>query len=371
MREINMLTAILIAYPGNFVRIESIELASAAGYRVLQTITQKFLLRSKFGIGSGKVEELKALAAESNPDVILFDEKLKPSQIYNLAKEMKIEIVDRENLILQIFSKRANSTEAKLQVQLAQMRYEIPSAREKVKMAKMGEQPGFLGLGGYEVDVYFNTIKKRISDINRKLTQIRTRRNLYRERRTKLVIPNISLSGYTGAGKTTLFNALTGEEKETEQGSFTTLITSNRAIKKFPGKVILSDTVGFISRLPAYMIEAFRSTLEEITYSDLVILVLDITGDIQDIQIKYQTCIRTLADLQVPITKILVVLNKADLVEDSVVEEITTSVLIDKSDYLIISAKTGLGLSSLKSKINTILGLTADPKLPLSIRVNE
>ncbi len=366
-----MLTAILIAYPGNFIRIESTELAKAAGYRVLQTITQKFLLRSKFGIGSGKVEELKALAAETNPDVILFDEKLRPSQVYNLAKEMKIEIVDRENLILQIFSKRANSTEAKLQVLLAQLRYEIPRVREKVKMAKMGEQPGFLGLGRYEVDVYFNTIKKRITDINKKLMQIRTRRNLYRERRTKLVIPNVSLSGYTGAGKTSLFNALTGEEKEIDQGSFTTLITSSRAIKKSPRKVILSDTVGFISRLPAYMIDAFRSTLEDITYSDLIILVLDITGDIQDILIRYHTCISTLADLQVPITKILVVLNKVDLVEDTVVEEIAKSLSLHKPDYMMISAKTGLGLGSLKSKIITRLDLITDLDLPPSIRVKE
>ena len=366
-----MLTAILIAYPGNFVRIESTELAKAAGYRVIQTITQRFLLRSKFGIGSGKVEELKALAEENKPDVILFDEKLRPSQIYNLAKEVKIEVVDRENLILQIFSKRANSTEAKLQVQLAQLRYEIPRARETVRMAKMGEQPGFLGLGGYEVDVYYNTIKKRISDINRKLMQVRTRRNLYRERRTKLIIPNVSLSGYTGAGKTTVFNALTGEEKETDQGSFTTLITSSRAIKGSPRKVILSDTVGFISRLPAYMIEAFRSTLEEITYSDLVILVLDITGDTQDILTRYHTCLRTLADLQVPFSKILVVLNKADLVGDTAIEEITGSLLIDESDYILISAKTGLGLSSLKTKIINLLRLTTDPKFPLSIRVPE
>lgn len=366
-----MPTAILIAYPGNFIRIESTELAKAAGYRIIQTIIQRYLLRSKFGIGSGKVEELKALVEENNPDVILFDEKLGPSQIYNLAKVMKIEIIDRENLILQIFSKRAKNSEAILQVQLAQLRYEIPRAREKVKMAKMGEQPGFLGLGGYEVDVYFNSIKKRISDINRKLMQIRKRRNLYRERRAKLIIPNVSLSGYTGAGKTTLFNALTDEEKEIDQGAFTTLITSSRAIKESPRKVILSDTVGFISRLPAYMIEAFRSTLEEITFSDLVILVLDITGDMQDILTRYHTCIRTLADLQVPLTKILVVLNKVDLVEDSAVEETAKLLRIDESGYVLISAKTGLGLDFLKTKIITLLRLPPDPIIPLSNRLSE
>ncbi|MFQ6010571.1 MAG: GTPase HflX [Nitrososphaerales archaeon] len=366
-----MQSAILVTYPNSFFKNESNELARAAGYQVIETITQRFLLRSKFGIGAGKVEELRVLTEENSPDAILFDEKLRPSQIYNLAKVMKTEIIDRENVILQIFSRRANSAEAKLQVQLAQLRYEIPRAREKVRMARLGEQPGFLGLGGYEVDVYYNTIKKRISDINAKLAQVRKRRNLYRENRARLIIPTVSLSGYTGAGKTTLFNVLTGEDKDIDQGSFTTLLTSSRAIREFPRKVVLSDTVGFISRLPAYMIEAFRSTLEEITYSDLVILVLDVTGDSQDTLTRYQTCIQTLADLRVPFSKTLITLNKADLVEETDIEDRARVLGLDRSSYIVISAKSGLGLEALKTKIVDLLGINQDSESAQSIPVSR
>ena len=154
--------AILITYHDEDSISEANELCKSADYNVVHTIKQEFLKRAKFGINQKMLDGIKDLVSNLNPDVIIFDEILKPSQNYNLASELKIEILDRESLILEIFESRASSTESKMQVKLAQLRYEMSRAKEKVRLAKMGEQPGFMGIGQFEVDVYYNDIKKRM-----------------------------------------------------------------------------------------------------------------------------------------------------------------------------------------------------------------
>src|SRR5919199_5160018 len=274
--------AILITYPVEQAIKEAISLADAAGYSVIETVTQRQITRSRFGIGRGKAEEVKDIVKEIRPDIIIFDETIKPTQVYNLASLCNIEIIDRERLILEIFEKRASTAESQIQIKLAQLRYDMARAREMVRLARAGEQPGFFGMGKYDAEVYFLDIKKRAGYLKRKLEREKTRRELHRIQRSKVHLCTISIAGYTSTGKTTLFNALTGGSKIAGQGIFTTLSTSTRAINLKCGKVLVSDTVGFISKLPAYMIDAFESTLQELTHSSLVLLLLDISQSIEE-----------------------------------------------------------------------------------------
>ena len=236
--------AILITYPDERTVNEAVALAEAAGYKVERVVTQRQITRSRFGIGRGKAEEVKAMADEIKPEVIIFDEVLKPSQTYNLVSVVKVQIIDRERLILEIFERRASTTESKTQIKLAQLRYDMTRARESVRLARMGEQPGFSGLGKYEADVYMLDIKRRMGALKQKLEKEVTRRQLHRDQRARSGLLSISLAGYTSAGKTTLFNALTGEAKDTAKTIFTTLSTSTRAIDLQGSKVLLSDFLG-------------------------------------------------------------------------------------------------------------------------------
>src|ERR671931_2365308 len=230
--------AILITYPFEHAIKEATSLADAAGYLVETTVNQRHITRSKYGIGSGKAEEIKALVENLKPNAIIFDEVLKPTQQYNLASLCKVEIIDRERLILEIFELRASTAESRIQIKLAQLRYDMIRAREKVRLAKVGEQPGFFGMGKYDADVYFLDINKRATVLKKKLEREERRRKLYRIQRSKAGLHIISIAGYTSAGKTTLFNTLTGESKNAGNGIFTTLSTSTRAVNFKCGKVL-------------------------------------------------------------------------------------------------------------------------------------
>ena len=348
--------AILITYDREDIVKEALALCESAGYQVFKIIKQKFLNKAKFGIGEGKVEELNELIKSTKPDVIIFDEYLKPSQNYNLASKLKTNIMDRESLILEIFDRNATSSESKLQVKMAQLRYEMSHAKEKVRLAKMGEQPGFMGIGKFEVDVYFNDIKNRMTAIKSKLVKAGKQRALHRQSRDRIGFKTISLAGYTSAGKTTLFNALTGEKQEENVKLFTTLSTTTRKIKLSKTEVLISDTVGFISRLPAYMIEAFKSTLEELIYTDVVILVIDISDPIFELKKKFRSCIGTLEELGVDQDKIIFVLNKSDLViADEIIEKVDYLGLKENKKWLPISAVTKQNILQLKDLLLIIL----------------
>ena len=158
----NIRKALLITYQSQDTIREATSLADAAGYSVIKIVNQRHLTRSKYGIGSGKAEEVKELVKQLKPEAIVFDEVLKPTQQYNLASLCKVEIIDREKLILRIFETRASTAESRIQIKLAQLRYEMIRAREKVRLAKAGEQPGFFGMGKYDADVYFLDINKRV-----------------------------------------------------------------------------------------------------------------------------------------------------------------------------------------------------------------
>jgi len=207
-------SCILITYYDDDAISEAEGLCEAAGCKILHLMKEEFLNSPKFGLSGGKIDDLKNLVTKMRPDVIVFDEVMKPSQNYNLAAELKIQVLDRESLILEIFESRSTSTESKMQVKLAQLRYEMSRAREKVRLSKMGEQPGFMGIGKFEVDVYYNDIKNRMVSVRAKLQKAGKQRELHRQSRKRIGFRTISLAGYTSAGKTTLFNTMTGEKNE-------------------------------------------------------------------------------------------------------------------------------------------------------------
>jgi GTP-binding protein HflX len=358
--------AILVTYPDDYIRSEAKELARAAGYELVYMLTQKYLQHSKYGVGSGKAEELKRLARELEVNVILFDDRLRSVQVYNLAKLTRVEVIDREKLILEIFSKRASTTESRLQVQLAELTYEMPRAKEKVRLAKTGEQPGFFGLGEYQAEVYYMAIKKRIDTIKTKLRDVKKRRELYRYSRRRSNIPTVSLAGYTGVGKTTIFNLFTGEKHPVDVGAFTTLTTSTRAIDLPSGKALLSDTVGFISRLPTYMIESFKSTLEELTYSNVVLLLVDSGEPSKDLVRKYNSCIDIMSELGVPPSRILLVFNKAELCTENELPLKIKAFSIALQELVAISAKTGYGVKELIKVLDARVFEVTEPTVELT-----
>jgi len=351
-----MSSAILITYDRDDAINEALGLCESAGYDVLHVIRQKFLKKPKYGIGAGALEKLEELSDDLNPDIIIFDELLKPTQNYNLASTLNKFVLDRESLILEIFEHRASSKESLLQIKLAKLKYELVRAKEKVNLIRKGEKPGFGGIGAYDADTYANDIKRKAQTVQSKLLKAGNQRRLHREGRKKQGFKTISLAGYTSSGKTTLFNTLTGESAEQSKKLFTTLSTTTRRMTINREAFLLSDTVGFIGKLPAYMIDAFKSTLEELLYTNAVIVVADAGDTLFEFERKLSSCVRTLGDLGVERGKIIFVLNKMDLASDDQLDEemeILESQGFDK--IMAISAKTGMNIEKLKQLIKRTL----------------
>jgi GTP-binding protein HflX len=360
--SISLDRATIVTYPDEFAKQEIVELAKAAGYSVQAVITQKQVVKSEYGVGVGKAQELQQLVAENESKTIIVDESLSSSQANRLATVTQAEVVDRERLILNIFARRASTAEAKLQVELAELRYEIPRAKDAVKYSVKGERAGFSGMGETAVDVKFRALKRRMATIKAKLESSRTSRDLHTTERRKLGMPFVSLAGYTSSGKTTLFNRLASESKEESPRLFTTLTTTTRVVN-FPDArrmVMLSDTVGFISRLPTYLVESFKSTLDELRYADLVLLMVDASEAADSARTKLGSCLSVLAQLNVDTKKVLLVLNKVDLVKDARKERFEDDPDFKEFKSIRISAVRGDGMHKLRS---LIVELTRGPRL--------
>ncbi|MGN6629354.1 MAG: GTPase HflX [Candidatus Nitrosocosmicus sp.] len=357
---------ILVTYSDDFIISEAKSLVSSVPeYVIVKVFKQKYLNRAKYGMGSGKAQEIEEFVKESKDiETIIVDEHLSSKQIFNLEQLLGIKVIDRERLILDIFYCRATTIEAKLQIQLAEIQYQMPRVRDKAKlMSKSNERAGKGGMGEYIVDVQFRDLKRQMSFIKEKIKNAQLKRQVYHQQRLKMGTTIVSLVGYTSSGKTTLFNLLTGEDKETSASLFTTLSTTTRSLNA-PNKnitnnkhdsnvdILIVDTVGFISRLPHYMIDAFKSTLEESLAADLILLLIDCSEDLNNIKIKYSSCWKVLEELKVNKSKVSVVLSKADKVTSDIIKKIYEQLDIDtNNNNVIISSKTGYGIHKLKNTL--------------------
>ena len=278
--------------------------------------------------------------------MLIVDGELKPSQWFLLEKKLNITVYDRIRLILAIFEKRAERKEAKLQVQLAQLQYERPYVRELIHRARAGEHPGFMAGGEYQVDDYYEKIKKQMKKIKGELEKIRDTRELQRRTRYRSGFYLVSLAGYTNAGKSSLLNLLAGENVTVEGKLFSTLSTTTRRIEKdfhatkIP--ILLTDTVGFIQNLPAWIIDAFHSTLEEIAVADVILLVVDGSDQPDVIREKLLTSFDELQEIGANATTIIV-LNKIDCLTQQELDErvqcLNETGLLNDRSYVPLSVK--------------------------------
>lgn len=344
-------------------------LSEAAGYVILKEFQQNRFCDPTFCLGRGKAEEIARSVKTLKPKKVIFNNQLKPIQRYNLTKIFETEVIDRIQLILEIFSKRAGTLEAKYQIELAKLQYELPMARENVRLAKLGELPGFHGLGKYQVDVYETMIKRRISYLRHRLEEIRKRKSMHRRKRRRDALYSIVLTGYTFAGKTALFNYLTKESSALGDLLFTTLSTTTRAIEVCGRKILISDTVGFIDNLPHLLIDAFYSTLEEITWADSVLLILDSSDSKEEFQRKLITSVNTLNSIGIFNNLIIPVLNKIDIANDLEDSEKKVMKIVGVRPVK-ISAKTGEGIGSLVKEISSKLPPYETIKIVVPASVN-
>jgi GTP-binding protein HflX len=332
--------------PATFKIEELCGLAEAAGYRVLAEITQARGRDHRFQIGRGKILE----AMGYQPDMLIFYNPLSPHQVFSIRSEFPSKVIDRFNLILEIFSTRASTREAKLQVELARLSYEAPLVRNALSLQKMGEQPGFRGAGAYEESMY-KDIKGRMAKIRSALQDVEMMGEDRRRRRRELGFDLVALAGYTNAGKSTLLNALTGARILAIDQPFTTLSPTTRGLEIRGRRVLLTDTVGFIDDLPHFLIKAFRSTLAEISQADLVLLVADLSDPPELLRRKLVASHKALWDCGVCVP-LITVLNKVDRLPPDEVAEKMEQISDLAPNAVSVSASTGQGLWTLAESIH-------------------
>jgi len=297
---------------------ELAELADTAGLAAAGTMVQRVRKKNPaFILGKGKLAELEVKALQTNASVIIFDQELSPTQIRNLAEVTERKILDRTQLILDIFAQHATSASGKLQVEMAQLKYTLPRLVGKNRaMSRLMGGIGGRGPGETKLEMDRRRIDERLTRLKKELAQVRKRRSQTRERRAKAGLPIVSLVGYTNAGKSTLLNTLTSSRVLAEDKLFATLDPTSRRIR-FPEEreVVLTDTVGFIRRLPPDLKEAFRATLEELESADLLVLVCDASHPEVEEQVAAVRAI--LADMELDAIASILVLNKWDRLDQA------------------------------------------------------
>lgn len=337
---------------------ELAELAQAAGVEVLASAVQgNSALNAALYIGKGKAEEIRDLCTNLEANLVIFNDELSGSQIRNLEEVIGVDVIDRPTLILDIFASRANTKDAKLQVELAQLKYRLPRLTGLgKKLSRLGAGIGTRGPGETKLETDRRHIESRIDFIRDQLKEVKKNREVQRKKRKKSELPIVALVGYTNSGKSTLMNTLMRNSLDYEEVRevyaedmlFATLEVSLRKMK-YPDNLnfLLTDTVGFVSKLPHDLVDAFKATLEEVQYADLLLHVIDASNDNHKLQ--RETTLKVLKELKVEDKRIIEVYNKVDKLEDS-------SVLPKGDDIIAISALKGQNLQQLIEIIRGEIG---------------
>jgi GTP-binding protein HflX len=345
------------------------QLAAAAGYEVVGELSQARTEDGAFMFGEGKVAELGALVRRTGAGAVIIDNDVGPYQMFNIGGKLPegVEVIDRFTLILEIFGQRANTRKAQLQVELAELRYELPRAEAKASLAKRDERPGFMGLGEYDESVE-RDIKRQISEIQTELDSIAEKEQARREQRRDSGFDLVALAGYTNAGKSTLMRRLAAEidvdenvdrhpdldrTAESEDMLFTTLGTTTRRAEMEKRDVLLTDTVGFIADLPHWLVESFESTLDSVYRADLVLLVVDASEPVESIREKLVTSHDTLYERNE--APVVTVFNKVDRLAPGELATKRGALSGVAPDPVAVSAKTGAGLAELRDRVEAEL----------------
>ena len=348
---------------------EIVDLARAAGYRVMETVTQTREEDPAYHFGEGKVEEIADHVVRTDATAVIVDNELGPYQTYNIGNKLPegVRVIDRFRLILEIFGQRAQTRKAQLQVELAELRYELPRVEAKVSLARRDERPGFMGLGEYD-ESRERDIKDRISRIRDELDRIEQDEEQRREKRRESGFDLVALAGYTNAGKSTLLRQLAADlsvdENEdlhpdldataaSENRLFTTLGTTTRKADFDRRDVLVTDTVGFISDLPHWLVESFKSTLDAVYRADLVLLVVDVSEPLEEMHEKLVTSHDTLYERNE--APIVTVFNKSDSVEEAEIREKKEALAALAPNPVVVSAKTGENVDGLCERIHSEL----------------
>jgi GTP-binding protein HflX len=344
------------------------ELVASAGGVVVSEIMQRRARPDPATlIGSGKVEEIRGVAASTEADLVLFDHDLTPTQLRNLEAALPCRVLDRTQLILDIFARHARTSEGQLQVELAQLDYLLPRLSGKGKaMSQLGGGIGTRGPGETKLETDRRQIQRRIDHLKVELESVRRVRKQQRQRRESVPVPTVALVGYTNAGKSTLFNQLTGAQVLQSPKMFATLDPKLRAIE-LPSrrKVLLSDTVGFIRNLPHTLVTSFRATLEEVAQAEVLLHIRDANstyGEEQKTQVE-----RVLGELDCLAKPRIEVLNKIDLLDEH--ERVGLLERSKAGAEVAVSARTGEGMEALLAAIDH--ALHSDPQLTAELRVPQ
>ena len=330
------------------------ELKSLVSTLQMETVFALTLTRLEvqpvYGMGKGKAEEICALAKEKDAECIIFDFDLDPRKQKNWEKLCKIPCFDRQEVIIRIFAQRARTKEAALQVELARLTYSLPRLSHSYgDMARQrGGSYGSKGSGETQLELDQRSVREKIFQLKREILEVEKTRLTQEKKRRTIPVPECALVGYTNAGKSSLLNALTGSDSFVEDKLFATLDPLTRKLKLKDGSsILLTDTVGFISRLPHTLIDAFKSTLSQAEKADLLILVLDSSD--KNIFFEYETVLSVLKEIGADEKEKLIVLNKIDLVDD---ELFVSELKLKFPDSVCVSAKTRAGFEKLSEKIS-------------------
>jgi GTP-binding protein HflX len=334
------------------------DIAKTAGYDIVGQVTQhRDAVDGAFCVGEGKIDEIAKLVRKDPVDAVIFTRQLSAGQVFRIKKKLgeEVRVLDRNLLILEVFDKRGATAEAKLQVSLARLRYTFSWGRESIRMRGIvSEQMGRGGPGRYPYEAYEAMSRKRISKIEGELREIRSKQSRLRRHRGKAGFRIVALTGYTQSGKTTLFNRLASESKEVGLGPFTTLSSFARKIPMESGSsFIMVDSIGFIEELNPLLLNAFRTTLSELANSDLVLLFVDGSDDI-DTVVRKTLASHEVMQKEVEGVPVLVCVNKVDIATREHLDEVVaeTRKIFGEAEILEISSKTGANLPTLLRKIS-------------------